>query len=54
MVEEIEKIKMTNISNLAKCTHCDAEMIERTNDNELECLNCGAPFTMPTRSISTK
>ncbi len=37
-------------SNLAKCTFCDAEMIERTNDNELECLNCGAPFTMPVKS----
>jgi ribosomal protein L37AE/L43A len=38
------------ISNLAKCTFCDAEMIERTNDNTLECLNCGTPFTMPVKS----
>lgn len=45
---------MTNVSNLAKCAHCGAEMIERTNDDKLECLNCGTPFTMPTRPIVTK
>ena len=42
------------MSNLAKCARCGAEMIERTNDNKLECLNCGAPFTMPVRPIVTK
>ena len=42
------------MSNLAKCTCCGAEMIERTNDNKFECLNCGAPFTMPVRPIVTK
>lgn len=46
--------KVVNTSNLAKCTYCDAEMIERTNDNKLECLNCGKPFTMPVRPIATK
>lgn len=34
-------------SNLAKCTFCNAEMIERTNDSKLECLNCGKQFTKP-------
>lgn len=38
---------MTKISNLAQCTCCGAEMIERTNDNKLECLNCGEPFVWP-------
>ncbi len=37
--------------NLAKCTYCGAEMIERTNDDKLECLNCGKPFTMPVKPI---
>jgi len=40
---------VNSVSNLVKCTYCGAEMIERTNDNKLECLNCGTPFTMPTR-----
>lgn len=39
------------MSNLAKCTYCGAEMVERTNDDELECLNCGKPFTMSVRPI---
>ena len=43
-----------DMSNLAKCTYCGAEMIEWTNDNKLECLNCGEPFTMPVRSIAAK
>lgn len=42
---------MNNVSNLAKCTFCGTEMIERTNDNKLECLNCGKPFTMSTMPI---
>ena len=42
------------MSNLAKCTYCGAEMIERTNDNKLECLNCGASFTIPVGPIVTK
>lgn len=29
-------------------------MIERTNDNKLECLNCGKPFTMPVRPVTIR
>ncbi len=51
-LRKIKKIN-NNVKKLLKCEHCGAHMIERTNDNILECLNCGNPYSV-TQNINNE